>query len=153
MLFFDVITLTVAGLLVGNELAIAVFVHPILYRLPDSMHLAVAPPLAKLLGRMMPFWYALAALLTAGETLVRHHLASGWSALLVSSSALWVLTILYTLAFLVPVNNRIAAWTAQTAPADWKRFRSKWDQLHRWRVVLLTAAFILLALGILQAGA
>ena len=51
MLIQNVVTLIVAGLLVGNELAIAALVHPGLSRLPDPVHLAGASALAKLLGR------------------------------------------------------------------------------------------------------
>jgi hypothetical protein len=35
-----------------------------------------------------------------------------------------------------------------TPPADWKTFRSRWDLLHRWRVVLLTIAFAFLIVGV-----
>ena len=57
----------------------------------------------------------------------------------IASLALWVV---YTLTALVPINNRIAAWTEASRPADWKISRSRWDLLHRWRVLLLAVAFI-----------
>ena len=56
MLTLDTMALTVAGLLVGNEFAIAASVHPTLNRLPDHAHAAGASALARLLGRVMPFW-------------------------------------------------------------------------------------------------
>ena len=59
-----------------------------------------------------------------------------------ASLALWVVSIIYTLTALVPINNRIAAWTEASRPADWKISRSRWDLLHRWRVLLLAVAFI-----------
>ncbi len=37
-----------------------------------------------------------------------------------------------------------------TPPADWKTFRSRWDLLHRWRVVLLTIAFAFLIVGVVS---
>ena len=46
----DVVVIVVAGLLVGNELAIAAFVHPALDRLQDEVHLPVASALARVLG-------------------------------------------------------------------------------------------------------
>ena len=150
MLIFEVATLVVAGLLVGNELAIAVFVHPTLSRLPDSVHLSAATALARILGRVMPFWYALTILLTAALALADWHRTGSWPVLIVFSAGLWVLSIGYTIAALVPINNQIAAWTEETRPANWKSLRSKWDHLHRWRVLLLAAAFMLLAAGILQ---
>lgn len=149
MLFFDVLTLTVAGLLVGNEFAIAAFVHPTLYPLPDSAHLAIAPPLARILGKVMPPWYALTVVLVAIEAFIRWHHTGHWPRPIIASAALWALSVVYTLAMLVPINNRIASWTDQPAPASWKRDRTRWDTLHRWRVLLLTVAFVLLAIGLL----
>jgi hypothetical protein len=58
-----------------------------------------------------------------------------------------MLVILYTITTLVPINNRIASWEKSTPPPDWKLFRRRWDMLHRWRVVLLTIAFVLLIVG------
>ena len=153
LLILEVATLTVAGLLVGNELAIAAFVHPTLSRLPDAVHSTAASALARLLGRAMPFWYALTLVLTAALAFADHHRSGRWPSLIVLSAALWVLSIVYTIAALVPINNKIAAWTDTTRPADWKDLRSKWDTLHRWRVLLLCVAFVVLAAGILTVGA
>ena len=62
MEYLNVVAIIVAGLMVGNELAIAVFVHPTLDRLPDDVHLPAASALARVLGRFMPFWYILSLL-------------------------------------------------------------------------------------------
>jgi uncharacterized membrane protein len=43
----NVVAIIVAGLMVGNELAIAAFVHPTLERLPDAVHLPAASALAR----------------------------------------------------------------------------------------------------------
>ena len=150
MLTLDLFSLTFAGLLVGNELAIAAFVHPVLLRREDHVHFAVATALAKLLGRVMPVWYALLILLAGTLALGSHRVMGTWSPLITSSFALWVLSIVYTVTALVPINNRIAAWSDESQPSDWKLLRSRWDQLHRWRVLLLTIAFVLLAAGILS---
>lgn len=150
MLIVDVVTLTLAGLVVGNELAFAAIVHPVLYRLPDPVHFAGANAFAKLLGRVMPFWYALVLVLTASLAVLEHQSTGSWPRLIVLSTGLWVLSIVYSITSLVPINNRIASWTEETRPTNWKSFRSRWDQLHRWRVLLLTTAFALLAAGLLQ---
>jgi hypothetical protein len=55
----------------------------------------------------------------------------------------------YSITMLVPINNRITSWETITPPANWKTFRSRWDLLHRWRVVLLTIAFLFLIVGVL----
>jgi uncharacterized membrane protein len=146
----NVIAIIAAGLMVGNELAIAVFVHPALDRLPDDVHLSAASALARVLGKYMPFWYVLVFLLTLAEVLLRWYLWGRWPVWIAVSAVLWVLAIVYTVATLVPINNRIASWAETTPPADWKTFRNRWDLLHRWRVALLTVAFGFLIVGVIS---
>lgn len=146
----NLVSIIIAGLMVGNELAIAAFVHPTLHRQPDAVHLPVAIVLARVLGIFMPFWYALVLLLTLAETIIpwrqSGHLP-GWFA---ASAILWALAIVYSITCLVPINTRIASWAKGTPPADWKTFRNKWDMHHRWRVLLLTIAFAFLILGVIS---
>ena len=52
-----VITATVVGVMVGVEFAVAVFVNPILLRLPAGSSLEARADGARVLGRVMPFWY------------------------------------------------------------------------------------------------
>jgi hypothetical protein len=59
----DLIAVLVTVLLTGSELAIGVFVHPVLSKLQDAAHAEEAKSLARLLGGVMPFWYAAALLL------------------------------------------------------------------------------------------
>lgn len=153
MIPLTVLTLTVAGLLVGNELAIAIFVHPALSRLPDHVHLAGATALARILGRVMPFWYAFTIVLTSVLAVVDRHHQGHWSVPIALSAALWVLSIIYTVTTLVPINNRIISWAEDRVPSNWKIYRSKWDRLHRWRVLLLGVAFLCLTVGVVTMSA
>jgi uncharacterized membrane protein len=146
----NVIAIMVAGLMVGNELAIAVFVHPAFDRLPDDVHLPAASALARVLGSFMPFWYVLVFLLTLVEVLIQWHQSGRLPLWLATSAILWVLASVYSIITLVPINNRIASWAKVTPPADWKTFRSRWDLFHRWRVVLLTIAFAFLIVGVIS---
>ena len=148
MEYLNVVAIIVAGLMVGSELAIAAFVHPTLDRLPDNVHLPVASALARVLGRFMPFWYILVFLLTLAEVLFQWHQSSRLPIWIATSAILWVLASVYSITTLVPINIRIASWANVTAPAEWKTFRSRWDLLHRWRVVLLTIAFAFLIVGV-----
>jgi uncharacterized membrane protein len=146
----NVVAIIVAGLMVGNELAIAVFVHPTLDRLPDAVHQPVASALARLLGKFMPYWYVLVFLLTTAEVLIRWHHSGHLPVWLATSALLWVLASVYSITIEVPINNRIASWTEATTPPDWKTFRNRWDMHHRGRVVLLTIAFAFLIVGIVS---
>ena len=153
MQVLDVVTILAAGLMVGCELAVAVFTHPSLDRLPDAAHFPGATALARLLGRVMPPWYGLVLVLMVAEAFARWHLTGQIPRLIVFSVLVWGVTIGYTIAALVPINNRIASWTEATPPADWKMYRRRWDLLHRWRVALLIAALTALIAGILNTRA
>ena len=150
MEILNVIAIIFAGLMVGCELAIAVFVHPTLDGIPDTVHLPAASALARVLGKFMPFWYILVFLLTLAEVLIRWHQSSRLPIWIATSDILWALASVYSITALVPINNRIASWDKVTPPADWKTFRSRWDLLHRWRVVLLTIAFAFLIVGVVS---
>ena len=144
----NVIAILVAGLMVGCELAIAAFVHPTLETLPDAIHLPAASALARVLGRFMPFLYILVFLLTVAEAVIQWHQSTRLPIWVATSAILWMFAIVFTVTTLVPINNPIASWEKVTPPADWKTFRSRWDMLHRWRVVLLTIAFAFLIVGV-----
>ena len=140
----NVVALIVAGLMVGCELAIAVFVHPTINDLPDDVHLPVASALARVQGKFMPFWYILVFLLTLAEVVLRWHRTGALPIWIATSAVLWVLAIVYSVTALVPINNRLKS----NPPADWKTYRRRWDSLHRWRVALLTLAFAFLIVGL-----
>ena len=52
-----VITATIVGVMVGVEFAVAVFVGPMLRRLPVGSWIEASADGARVLGRVMPFWY------------------------------------------------------------------------------------------------
>jgi hypothetical protein len=137
----DLVAILLTVLLTGSELAIGVFVHPVLSKLPDAVHAGAAKPLAQLLGRVMPFWYAAALLLVIVSLLTRPVGAWSWWACL-SSAALLAVTIPFTLICLVPRNNRVAALNLDALPGDWKEDRRLWDRYHSVRVVALVLASV-----------
>jgi uncharacterized membrane protein len=146
----EVVAVLVAGLLVGNELAIAVFVHPTLDRLSDDVHLPVASALARMLGKFLPFWYIGVILLTATVAMIQWHRSDRLPVLIATSAFLWLLSAVYSIIAEVPINNQIASMAKGAAPAHWKPLRRRWDLLHCWRVVLLTIALAFLILGVIS---
>src|SRR5206468_12246078 len=64
----EIAAIVVAGTMTGNEIAVAVFVHPRLSRLDDAVHVRAVLTLAIGLGAAMPFWYALTCLLSLATT-------------------------------------------------------------------------------------
>jgi uncharacterized membrane protein len=134
--------------MVGNEFGIAAFVHPPLLGLGDLTHARIAAQLARTLGGAMPFWYGLALLLILGATYEHRPISTGPGLLIASAAALWAATVVFTIAMLVPINNRIAKLNPEQPYPTWLQDRARWDHLHRIRVVLLIIALLLLLTGL-----
>ncbi|UCZ59635.1 DUF1772 domain-containing protein [Mycolicibacterium phocaicum] len=138
----QILTVIVVGTLVGVEFGVAAFTHPILERLPDDGYRQARATGSRVLGTVMPFWYAAAAALLVADAILAP--APGAIAAVVLMAAVMVLT----LTTLVPINNRVAAW-AGAGPDDAPTSRElahRWDRLHWLRVGLLLVAFVLVAL-------
>jgi hypothetical protein len=136
-----VITATVVGTMVGVEFAVAVFVNPILLRLPAGSSLEARADGARTLGRIMPFWYIASLILTAGLA------AATWGApaagAAIAATALLAASVVMSVALLVPINSRSATWTADDHPGDWREQQQRWDRLHYARVAIIVTAFVL----------
>jgi len=119
--------------MVGNELAVAAFIHPQLQRLPSKAHAQTAAPVAAILGRVMPLWYGLALALILGAAYEHRPISNGPGLLIVSAAALWAATIILTITALVPINNRIAKMNTDHPYEGWLQDRIRWDRLHQIR--------------------
>lgn len=140
------IAITISGWMVGNEIAVGVFVHPKLWTLTNSTHLQAVQPLARIYGTVMPFWYAATLLTSLLLTYQLHRLPAAVPfRLALTASILWFLSIVYTLLGLAPINSRVAEWDLNNPPIDWQAQRQRWDTMHQWRVVCLVIAFMTLA--------
>jgi uncharacterized membrane protein len=150
---YDIATATVAGILAGNEFAVAAFVHPQLHKLDQNAHAQTAAPLASVLGKAMPIWYGVALVLIVGASFQHRPLSSGPGLFLLLAAILWAATIVFTITMLVPINNRIAKMNPEHPYDCWLQDRCRWDQLHQVRVALLIMAFVLLLTGLFAAAA
>jgi hypothetical protein len=61
----------------------------------------------------------------------------------IAATALLAVSIVMSIALLVPINNRSASWTADDHPGDWREQQQRWDRLHYARVAIIVAAFML----------
>jgi len=145
---YDIATVTVTGLMAGNEFAVAAFVHPQLRKLDNSAHVQIAPLLAGVLGKAMPIWYGLALALILGAAFEHRPVSSGRGLFIVLAAVLWAVAIVFSVTMLVPINNRIAKMNPEHPYDCWLQDRCRWDQLHQMRVVLLIMAFLLLLTGL-----
>lgn len=140
----DALAVVVTGLLVGVELAVAVFFHPLIARLPDDAFRTARGGAGRTLGTTMPFWYAIVLLLLVSLAIQERGAPRDW--LCGIAAGLMAVVVLLTVALLVPINNRIAKWPSTGGLS--RELAARWDRRHRVRVVLLLAVFVLLALAV-----
>jgi hypothetical protein len=136
----DTITITFAGLMVGNELAVSAFFNPAIWQLectPQAQGLSI---LAGSLGRVMPVWYGLCLALLALESFLHRNEAA--LASLLTATLIWAGVVIFSISALVPINNRIASLKTATPTPGWRLDHKKWDSLHRVRILLLVVAFL-----------
>ena len=141
--WLPIVTVVVVGLMVGVEASVAFVINPIVDRLPGNAGLLARSDGARMLGRTMPFWYVGSLVLTVATALLVP--AAAWAAW--TAAVLLVLSIVMSIALLVPINNRSKGWTPETAPADWREQSGRWDRLHIGRVAMIVAAFALVTVA------
>jgi uncharacterized membrane protein len=134
---FNMATLFVVLTLVGVEFSVSVFVNPAAWRLDPEAQLKMLSRFALVLGKAMPVWYPVCALLLGIQTWLYWHTPG--RAILLAGDAIWILTSVASIFVLVPLNSRVAE-----GAADWQRIHRVWDRGHRVRVAALAAAAVLL---------
>ncbi|MFE6968963.1 anthrone oxygenase family protein [Isoptericola sp. NPDC057653] len=138
-----IVAVVVTGLLVGVEASVMFVMNPIFDGLPDDAAVLARARGGRMLGRLMPFWYIGATLLVAGTALVTPEAA----ALAWTSVALMLVSVVMSVALLVPINDRSKEWTPDTLPADWREQKDRWNRLHLVRVAVIVAAFVLVTVA------
>ena len=138
-----------AGIMTGNELCVSIF-HAMLRQMEDERaQFELGQKSAAVFGKVMPFWYA-ATLLLSGAAAYSLRGTGRASGLADIAAALFLVSIVYTVTLLVPINTRVAGWQWDVRPSDWAQERQTWDTRHRLRVLLLVGAFVCLVLGCLM---
>jgi hypothetical protein len=148
---FDVISLAVASIMVGNEVAVSAFVHPVLWRMEERTHAQTASALAGSMNSVMPLWYTLTLILTLAVIWEHRQIDfdRGPGLLLAIAAIGWFLSIGLTLFRIIPLSSRIARMDPDLPYSGWLAERSRWDGLQRWRLCLLLASLAFFSLSIL----
>jgi hypothetical protein len=120
----------------------------VLYSLSDEVHVRVAKPLARRLGRFMPFWYAISLVFAILQMLLMRAAPAAWW-LCAAAAILLAFIIVLTILLPVPIDRRIARWDVDRLPTDGLSTRRRWDLYHRVRVFLLVVVLVLLILSAL----
>lgn len=136
-----IVALVITGPMVGVEFGVAAFTHPIFSRLPDDPYRQARSDSSRLLGRVMPFWYVATLVMLIVAAVVAPS-----KGLLTAAAVLMAFAVLLSVTMLVPINNRIGAWSdAADVSRDLAR---RWDRLHWLRVALLVVLFVVLAIAV-----
>ena len=139
MHLFNIVTIFVVFVMLGVEFCVSAFINPVMRQLDTEPQAKALSLFAGLLGIVMPFWYGACLLLLAVQAWL--HRGTAVYCLLLTAALIWIGVIVFTLAVLVPINNRIAARSAD----NWQEQHRRWNNLHILRVLLLSvAAFLLL---------
>lgn len=133
----------VAGLLVGNEMAVGLIVHPTLSRTRDEVHSESVQALARVYGWVMPFWYAANFILYCIVAVVLYRTGIKGYRQAIAASTLMLVTIVFSSIGPAPINNRVALWDLTRLPPEWKHERWLWDVLHFVRVIMLVVSLLL----------
>jgi uncharacterized membrane protein len=141
MHLFNVATLFVVLTLLGVEFSVSAFMNPAASRLEPESQLKMLSHSALVLGRVMPVWYPISALLTGIQTWLCWHTPG--RAILLTADAIWVLISVASIFVLVPLARRLAEGTA-----DWQRINRIWDRRHRVRIAALATAALLLTYAV-----
>lgn len=138
MHLFNIVTVFAVFVLLGVEFSVSVFINPVMRQLDTEPQAKALSLFAELLGRVMPFWYGACLLLLAVQAWL--HRGTAVYCLLLTAALLWLGAIVFSIAVLVPINNRIAARSAE----NWQEQHRRWNNLHGLRVLLLAVAAFLL---------
>ena len=144
----ELLALLVLGLMCGSEFNVAAFGHPTLSRQPLDAHILVRSSFASLFGRVMPFWMSGSTLLNLLLLLPVAHLNGNAWRLAAIACAIQISAVVFSLMAPVPINSRIAKWTPDSLPGDWKAQEHRWDLYHWVRTLGLVAAFVILAVSL-----
>lgn len=145
-LVLAVIAAAVVGLMVGVELAVALVVNRILLGLGPGPCLEGRAHGARMLGRVMPFWYCGSVGVTIALTVATW--GSTEAVITLVAAALLALSVVLSVTLLVPINNRSMSWTAAEHPTDWREQLASWDRYHYGRLAIIVAAYVLILVAI-----
>ncbi|MGI8994747.1 MAG: anthrone oxygenase family protein [Nocardioidaceae bacterium] len=137
-------TLAITGFVACAEFGSYAFVHPVIRRLSSTAHLQVEQGLLRTFGRVMPVGMTLCVVLAISSASRADGNSQLWHWLAVGA---FVLALISTIVFNVPINLATGKWDAASPPADWKQTRHRWEFFQGLRSWLLLLGFILVCAG------
>ncbi len=142
-----VIALIVTGFTSCAEFGSYAFVHPVLRRLPPEHHIRVEQGLLRTFGRVMPVLMTLCVILAISYAVSQNSIDGTARLLRWASAASFIVALISTIIFNVPVNLATGRWNADNPPEKWKETRNRWEFFQGLRSWLLLIGFVLLCLA------
>jgi len=127
------------GLSVGTEFAVSAFANPVAWKLEDG---AQAGAIAYLQRDSVPLCLSGTHLIFCFSSLKSLFGHEPELALLIAATSIWIVVIVFTVVFLVPINNRMARPSSDSLSETARREHKKWDAPDRLRVVAVGVALI-----------
>jgi uncharacterized membrane protein len=142
------VALLITGFTACAEFGSYAFVHPVVRKLPEEQHVQVEQGLLKTFGRIMPVLMTLCPVLTLAYAIQmkdEQGLANyaRWAA-----AVAFVIALISTIFFNVPINLATGRWNAKSPPGEWKRTRNRWEFFQGVRSWLLLIGFALFSLAV-----
>src|ERR1700743_3735657 len=110
MNLLNIATILCIGLMIGAELAVSVFINPVVRKLDLARQARAFRLFGRRLGRAMPVWYIASLLLLVSETITHRH--ESHVRLLGVAIAFWGAAVALSLLSLVPINTRMVRTAA-----------------------------------------
>jgi Domain of unknown function (DUF1772) len=146
--FWCLLSLTLAALLMGTSFA-HVLEMPAKLRYDGPLWLQVQHSLYRAYGGIDAAIEAAAIIAAAFLAFFLRDWRPSLLAALAGTVCLAIAFLFVRVMIINPVNARTANWTRDTLPADWERWRRRWEVSHAVRFVLHLSGFVLLVLATL----
>jgi len=149
MFIAKLLTLLAVALLTGGWTMSALVMVPAQARLPASVYMEAAQSNTAFGQQYFPVLTVSSILLLALLLLLNRRQREIRPGFLAAALGLLIVAAAITAATILPLNHRIATWSAQSPPDDWQTTRDAWGDRHRIRTTLALSAFLLLGAGLL----
>jgi uncharacterized membrane protein len=141
-------SLVITGFTACAEFGSYAFVHPVIRKLPTQQHVAVEKGLLKTFGHIMPVLMTLSPILTVVYAIQMNEQPEVARSVHWAAAIAFVIALVSTIIFNVPINLATGRWNAENPPENWKQTRNRWEFFQGVRSWFLLIGFGLLCLAV-----
>jgi len=142
------VAVVLTGFTACAEFGSYAFVHPVIRRLSAEQHVQVEQGLLKTFGRIMPVLMTLCVVVALAYAIQMNGQPGLTRGVRWAAAVAFLLALISTIVFNVPVNLATGRWDPKHLPSDWKQTRNRWEFFQGVRAFLLLLGFVLLSLAL-----